>query len=95
MTSATIQKTSLKAEGIRKAEKLAQLLPNCEVKISSTPLEWGVWAGGIYCGGFCWDDAWFRMEVPAEGKGEFPYIPCPIVLRQEVRQVINQVLEAA
>ena len=90
--TATIQKTSLKAAGIRKAERLAELLPNYEVKISSTPLEWGVWSDGIYCGGFCWDDAWFRVEVPAEGY--HCHIPCPIVLRLEVRQAINQVLEA-
>jgi hypothetical protein len=83
----------LRRQGERSAEQLAALLPVYQVKRLSSDLEWGVWMDSQYCGGFCWDDAWFRLDVPAENFGRLSYIPCPPLQREEVRRAINQVLE--
>jgi hypothetical protein len=97
MTTATVHSVQkLKRQGERMAEQLAALLPVYQVKRLSSDLEWGVWMDSQYCGGFCWDETWFSLDVPAEsGFGFRSFIPCPPLQREEVRRAINQVLEAA
>ena len=96
MATATVHSVrQLRRQGERLSEQLAAMLPVYKVKKTEADLEWGVWMDSQYCGGFCWDDDWFRLDVPAKTFGRQSYIPCPPLQREEARRAINQVLEAA
>ena len=98
MTAANrIDSAQLKIQGQCKARYIAHLLSKYDAKvIQSTGLEWGVWMGDTYCGGFCWDrGVWYRLDVPAVGTYRpYTHIPCPVDLRQAVRYAVNQALES-